>query len=167
MIHYHLDGETLEDRVRFRGPLPPGEAARVLRDVALAVAYAHAQGVIHRDLKAENILLEQGTDRALVMDFGIAQVRAQPEITGENEVVGTVPYMSPEQALGLELDQRTDIYSLGVVGFFAATGRLPFGGATTAEILEQHIHRPAPLLPVSIVPESTSTIAAKLVAFSR
>jgi serine/threonine-protein kinase len=142
----YVEGETLARRVRVRGPLPAGEATRVLREVGWAVAYAHAQGVIHRDLKAENILLERGSGRVLVTDFGIAHVRTQPEITGEGKIVGTVAYMSPEQARGQPVDERSDVYSLGVAGYFAASGRLPFPGTTAAEILEQKLNRPPPPL---------------------
>lgn len=84
----YVEGETLGQRIRSLGPLPAPEAARVLRDVAWAVGYAHAQGVIHRDLKADNILLEQGSGRALVTDFGIAQVRSNPRTSDRRYVVG-------------------------------------------------------------------------------
>ncbi|MBI2404135.1 MAG: serine/threonine protein kinase [Gemmatimonadetes bacterium] len=96
----YVDGETLGQRIRSLGPLPPGEATRVLRDVAWAVDYAHAQGVIHRDLKADNIVLEHGSGRALVTDFGLADNRTEPGRTGTRQVLGTPGYMSPEQARG-------------------------------------------------------------------
>jgi serine/threonine-protein kinase len=142
----YVEGETLARRVRSHGPLPVGEAARVLREVGWAVAYAHAQGVIHRDLKAENILLERPSGRALVTDFGIARVRSQPDIAGEGQIMGTYAYMSPEQARGRPVDERSDVYSLGVVGYFAASARLPFQAATAAEMMDQHVNRPAPPL---------------------
>ncbi|HEX4931720.1 MAG TPA: serine/threonine-protein kinase, partial [Gemmatimonadaceae bacterium] len=85
----YVEGETLTDRVRRTGPLPPAEGARILREVSWALAYAHAQGVIHRDVKPDNILLEAGSGRALVTDFGIAHVPASPAITGEGRVIGT------------------------------------------------------------------------------
>src|SRR5213594_2201623 len=118
----YIEGETLTERVRQRGPLPPSEASRVLRDVAWALAYAHGQGVIHRDVKPDNILIES-TGRVLVADFGIAGVVAG---TGggldTGEVVGTPEFMSPEQALGEAVDARSDLYSLGIVGYFAFSG---------------------------------------------
>ncbi len=153
-----VDGETLGQRVRTRGPLPTSEATRVLRDVAWAVGYAHAQGIIHRDLKADNILLEHGTGRALVTDFGIAQVRTQAGVTGVGEILGTAEYMSPEQASGEPVDERSDVYSLGVVGYLAASGRLPFDGATISEVLAKHITQPAPPL-ASVEPEGGGALA--------
>src|SRR5207245_1874121 len=95
----YVEGETLTERVRRRGPLPPSEAARILRDVAWALAYAHGQGVVHRDVKPDNILIEQGSGRVLVADFGIAGVVAGAGALVAGEVVGTPELMSPEQAL--------------------------------------------------------------------
>src|SRR5207245_2571434 len=104
------------------------EAARILREVAWALAYAHAQGVVHRDVKPENILLEQGTGRALVADFGIARLAQASGGTGVGEVLGTPDFMSPEQASGEAVDGRSDLYSLGVVGYYVLSGKLPFEG---------------------------------------
>jgi serine/threonine-protein kinase len=142
----YVDGETLGQRVRSRGPLPMTEAAAMLRDVAWAVGHAHGEGIIHRDLKADNILLENGSGRALVTDFGIAQIRSQVGMTDAHEILGTAEYMSPEQASGEPVDERSDVYSLGVVGYFAASGRLPFTGATVSEVLAKHLTQPAPPL---------------------
>jgi serine/threonine-protein kinase len=140
-----VDGETLGQRVRDRGPLPPAEASRVLREAAWALAYAHAQGVIHRDVKPDNIMLERGSGRVLVTDFGIAHVR-QGTGTEAGEVLGTAEFMSPEQACGEPLDARSDIYALGCVGFFALSGRLPFQGDTMGAVLAKQISQPAPAL---------------------
>jgi serine/threonine-protein kinase len=159
-----VDGETLAQRVASRGPLVPADAARMLREVAWALAYAHAQGVVHRDVKPANILLETGSGRALVADFGIARL-VHPErdpgshpgqiagsqhahTTGEQRL-GTPEFMSPEQASGDALDGRSDLYSLGVVAFYALSGRLPFEAPTVQALLAQHITRPAP--PISSV----------------
>ncbi|MEO7086478.1 MAG: serine/threonine-protein kinase [Gemmatimonadaceae bacterium] len=139
----YVEGETLTQRVMSRGPVPPGEATRILREVAWALAYAHAQGVIHRDIKPANILLEVGTERAMVTDFGIARL-AHASGDAEGELLGTPEYMSPEQASGEPLDGRSDLYSLGVVGFFALTGRLPFIGSSAQSLLAQHITKSAP-----------------------
>ena len=108
----YVDGETLADRVRARGPLPPNAVTRIMREVAWALAYAHAQRVVHRDVKAANIMLERGTERALVMDFGIARQTAMTgeSQTGPHEVMGTPEYMSPEQACGEAVDVRSDLY---------------------------------------------------------
>src|SRR6185503_5899708 len=92
-----VDGETVGQRVRARGPLPPAQAARMLREVAWAVAYAHARGVVHRDIKPDNILIERDTGRALVTDFGIAVRADATALTEEGRVMGTAQFMSPEQ----------------------------------------------------------------------
>jgi serine/threonine-protein kinase len=142
----YVEGETLRQRVAVRGPLPVSIGARILRDVAWALAYAHSQGVVHRDVKPENILLEAGTDRALVTDFGIAQVRTARPATGEGEVLGTPEFMSPEQASGQDVDHRSDLYSFGVVAFYVFAGRVPFNARTAPAVLALHIGRPAPRL---------------------
>ena len=124
----YVEGETLGERLRARGPLSPTSAARVLREIAWALAHAHARGVVHRDIKPDNILLEAGTGRALVSDFGIAEVARSGSVPGSSAVMGTAAFMSPEQAAGLALDNRSDIYSLGILGHLALTGRLPSAG---------------------------------------
>jgi serine/threonine-protein kinase len=142
----YVDGETLTERVRRRGPMAPSEAARVLRDVAWALAYAHGQGVIHRDVKPDNILLEQATGRVLVADFGIAGVVAEAGGLVAGEIIGTPEFMSPEQALGEAVDARSDLYSLGVVGFFAFSGTLPFEAEKATDVLAKQVTEPAPPL---------------------
>ncbi|MDQ8153821.1 MAG: serine/threonine-protein kinase [Gemmatimonadota bacterium] len=154
-----VDGENLGQRVRDRGPLPPVDVVRHLREVAWALAYAHAHGVIHRDVKPENIMIERGTNRALVTDFGIARSERSPSITGEGHVVGTAHYMSPEQVQGTALDGRSDLYSLGVVGYFLLSGRLPFEGDGATAVLVAHITKPAPPL-LSIAPNVPRALAA-------
>jgi predicted Ser/Thr protein kinase len=142
----YIEGENLAERVRDRGPLPSAEVVRVLREAAWALAYAHARGVVHRDIKAANIMIERGSGRAVVTDFGIARDTEAASITGSGEVVGTVHYMSPEQANGQPLDGRSDLYSLGVAGFFALSGRLPFEGDHPAAVLVSVAAREAPSL---------------------
>ena len=122
MAMAYVEGETLEQRVRTRGPLSVREASRVLREVAWALGYAHSQGIIHRDIKPANILLEAGTNRTLVTDFGIAHVTDEP--LGA-ELLGTPQFMSPEQIAGGAIDGRSDLYALGVVGYYVLSGRLP------------------------------------------
>ncbi|PYO94946.1 MAG: hypothetical protein DMD62_03330 [Gemmatimonadetes bacterium] len=146
----YIEGETLTERVRRRGPLAPSEGARVLRDVAWALAYAHGQGVIHRDVKPDNILLEN-TGRVLVADFGIASVVAGAGGLVSDEVIGTPEFMSPEQALGEIVDARSDLYSLGLVGYFALSGELAFAGEKPAEVLARQVTEPAPPL-ASVAP---------------
>ena len=137
-----VDGETLAERVRTRGPFTGAEGARALREVAWALAHAHSQGLVHRDVKPENILLETGTGRALVADFGIAAVTAD-EATG---IAGTPEFMSPEQGAGAVVDGRSDIYSLGATAFYAFSGRLPFEGRTATEIVAKHATETAPAI---------------------
>ena len=141
----YVEGETLTERVRRRGPLPPSDAARVLRDVACALAYAHGQGVIHRDVKPDNILLES-SGRVLVADFGIAGVVAGAGALAGGEVIGTPEFMSPEQALGEGTDARSDLYSLGIVGYFILSGTLPFEAEKATEVLAKQVTEPAPAL---------------------
>jgi len=138
----YVEGETLTERVRSRGPLAPSEAARVLRDVAWALAHAHGQGVIHRDVKPDNILLES-SGRVLVADFGIAGVVAGAGALAGGEVIGTPEFMSPEQALGEATDGRSDLYSLGIVGYFILSGTLPFEGEKATEVLAKQVTAPA------------------------
>ncbi len=140
----YVPGETLADRVRHDGPLAPAEVGRLVQEVAWALAYAHQLGVIHRDVKPENILLERGTGRALVADFGIASLADDAGITPQGELLGTPRLVSPEQAAGGPLDGRSDLYSLGVTAFFALTGRYPFEGDNVGQLLAQHLTMPAP-----------------------
>ncbi|MBK9068522.1 MAG: serine/threonine protein kinase [Gemmatimonadetes bacterium] len=137
----YVPGETLGARLRARGSLPPGEAARLLRDVAWALGYAHAQGVVHRDVKPDNILLEAGGRRALIADFGIAAPAEQG-----GEVVGTVAYLSPEQATGERVDGRSDLYALGVVGYYALSARLPYPVTSLSALIERQLAGLAPPL---------------------
>jgi serine/threonine-protein kinase len=142
----YVAGETLGHRVQNRGPLPPSDGARILKELGWALAYAHSQGVIHRDVKPDNILLEEGTGRALVADFGIAGLLAGADATGVGEIIGTAEFMSPEQARGQGVDARSDTYSMGVVGFYALSGTLPFHDDRVAEVLRQHREDPPPPL---------------------
>jgi len=139
----YVEGMTLGERIRMRGPLLPGQAARVLREVAWALAYAHGAHIVHRDVSAENILLERGTERAIVMDFGIASAMQTAALDAAGQVMGNAHYVSPEQAAGEPVDARSDLYSLGVVGYYALTGRLPFDGETSAEVVAQHLNATA------------------------
>ncbi len=139
----YVEGETLAERVRARGPISSAEGARVLRDVAWALAHAHSQGLVHRDVKPDNIMLEAGSGRVLVTDFGIAAVVAEGAGDG---VSGTPEFMSPEQALGQPLDGRSDLYGLGATAFYALTGRLVFEGRTPTEVLAKQVTEPAPAL---------------------
>jgi len=145
----YVEGETLGERLRTRGPLPAADATRVLREVAWALAYAHGRGIVHRDIKPDNILLEAGTGRALVTDFGIAHGGAHDgthDLSADevNPLMGTENFMSPEQAANGPVDGRSDLYALGVVGYLAVSGRLPFGASNLPALLvRQAIEAPA------------------------
>lgn len=134
----------LDDRLKTMGTLPEHLLIRMGMDVSTALAFAHREGVIHRDVKTDNILFDEHGN-AVVADFGIARaVSGYVEQTGTNMVVGTPQYFSPEQARGQVLDGRADIYSLGVTLFKAATGVLPFQGDDWYEIARQHVEEPPP-----------------------
>ena len=125
-----VEGPTLAKRLHDEGRVPVGDARRILCEVADALAYAHARGVVHRDIKPDNILLDKDDGRAMVTDFGIAraiQEGADSRLTATGVAIGTPAYMSPEQAAGdREIDGRSDLYALGVVGYQMLAGRLPF-----------------------------------------
>ena len=132
-----VDGETLTQRVQRKGLLSGGNATRVMQEVAWALGYAHGRGVIHRDIKPDNILLEHASGRAMVADFGIAQVATRDTLSVDGAFVGTVQYMSPEQADATILDARTDIYSLGATIYFALTGASPVEAPTMPAMLKR------------------------------
>jgi hypothetical protein len=137
------EGGSLAERLA-RGPLPPLEAASLMRAVALGLAHVHARGVIHRDLKPANVLLDRdGAPR--LADWGLARVRGAAALTTTGEVLGTPAYMAPEQARGDKvIDERADVYGAGAVLFHALTGRPPFEGASLIGVLEQVLTTPPP-----------------------
>ena len=138
-----VEGESLAARVARTGPLDVRSVVRLLQDVAYALAYAHGRGVVHRDIKPDNIMIERATGRALVMDFGISRSIVQPAeaqgLTRIGEIVGTPEYMSPEQASADHVDGRSDLYALGLVALFALTGRAPIGGGSTQQLIVRQL----------------------------
>lgn len=148
IVMQYVHGESLAERLRTRGRLSAEEAAQLLYDLAETLDYAHGEGMLHRDLKAENVLIERGTGRARLTDFGVARLRdASPDEWERTHAFGTPHYMSPEQAAGeADLDGRSDLYSLGVLGYLMLSGRLPFHGSSFVSLAAQHIVRaPEPL----------------------
>ncbi len=139
-----VDGETLAERLRRAGPLPPATVRRIGREIGWALSYAHERGVVHRDVKPENILLEAGTDRALISDFGIALRHGADADGADGQPAGTARYMAPEQAQGTAIDGRADLYALGLTLWVAATGRHPFTGTSALALLAQHATTPVP-----------------------
>ncbi len=136
-----IDGETLAERIRRRGALPAGEAERILRELAWALAYAHQSGIIHRDLTLANVLLERESGRAVLADFGLAA-----ELAGEHgaPMFGTPGFLAPEIIGGEPLTPQSDLYALGVIGFTMLAGQPPFVGETTGELLARHMVQPVP-----------------------
>jgi serine/threonine protein kinase len=143
-----VEGESLAARLAYDPRPPLDDVRRILRDVADALAYAHAHGIIHRDIKPDNILLERQSGRPVVTDFGIARaLEADSRLTLTGIAVGTPAYMSPEQATGeREVDGRSDLYSLAVVGYQMLAGELPFQATNTPAMLMKHINEPLPPL---------------------
>jgi len=141
-------GETLRKALRRAGTLPIDRAVRIATEVLAALGHAHDHGLAHRDIKPDNIVLSEPDGAAMLVDFGIARAIAssgEDRVTRSGFVVGTEEYMSPEQASGsMEIDGRTDLYSLGVVLFEAIAGRPPFSAASAAAVLDMQQHAPAP-----------------------
>ncbi|MDH3290334.1 MAG: protein kinase [Gemmatimonadota bacterium] len=144
----YVDGESLAARLRRRERLPIEETRRIMKETADALGLAHAMGIVHRDIKPDNILLEGTRRRVMVTDFGIAKALTDASggtLTGTGVAIGTPAYMSPEQAAGdSEIDARSDIYSLGVVAYEMLTGEVPFKAPTVAGILLKQVTQPVP-----------------------
>ena len=144
-----LSGPSLKDELAERGRLPVEELQRIIPPVCSALALAHTRGIIHRDLKPANIVAHDFGDGRIhkVVDFGVATVRQHGDerrLTKSQQFIGTVAYASPEQLTGGEVDARSDVYSMGVVIFELATGRLPFEGTEPMSVVAAHLNRPAP-----------------------
>lgn len=155
MLYYvmgYVDGESLAERMQREGPLSEPETRRILTAIAGALHYAHQHGVVHRDVKPQNILLEAGSSRPMLTDFGISKLAADASgLTAAGLVIGTPDYLSPEQASGsTAIGPLADIYSLGVVGYAMLSGRLPFASRTASEaIVKRLTTAPPPLAGVA------------------
>jgi serine/threonine-protein kinase len=154
-----VDGGSLGERIRGGGPLSPASAVPILAEVARALAYAHTRGVVHRDIKPENILLDADSGRAMVTDFGIARLADASPLTATGQVLGTVHFMSPEQISGDAVDGRSDLYSLGVVGYLTLSGLLPFDSDNATAVLVAHVTKPPPRL-ADVAPHVSPPVAA-------
>ena len=133
----YISGEDLKSFIRRVGQLPSGKTISIAKQVCGGLSEAHKLGVVHRDLKPSNIMIDK-EGNARIMDFGIARLIKGEALTGENVIVGTPDYMSPEQVEGKEIDKRSDIYSLGVVLFEMLTGERPFKGDTSLSVAMKH-----------------------------
>ena len=146
---YHLlvtevvRGPTLKEYIRDNHPIPLDETVRIAVMVLGGIRHAHQAGIIHRDIKPQNILLDE-QHRVKITDFGIAKALSETRMTETNQVMGSVQYISPEQAKGRQTDERTDIYSFGIVLFELLSGRLPFEGETPVSVALKHISEPMP-----------------------
>ena len=147
-VYFAMDlcADSLGARIAREGPLPEEDILRLARDIAAALEFAHQQGVIHRDLKPDNVLI-RSDGAAVLTDFGIARaVSGYVASTGVNMTIGTPHYLSPEQAQGRPLDQRLDFYALGITLYKAATGEVPFSSNDWFELARMHVEDPPPSL---------------------
>lgn len=145
LVFQYVQGRSLKELIRANGPFDPSDAGQIAGQVAEGLAQAHLAGIVHRDVKPQNILLD-AEGRAKLIDFGIATGEEWTHMTREGAIVGSSRYMSPEQVQGRPVDQRTDVYSLGIVLYEMLTGEPPFKGSTIVEIGRQHVRdRPRPL----------------------
>jgi serine/threonine-protein kinase len=150
----YLEGRSLKERIVADGPLPIRDAIEVARQILGAIGFAHRRGIVHRDIKPHNVLLVQdgaGDERFKVTDFGISRTTAS-QMTEAGSIVGTAQYLSPEQARGAPVDQRSDVYSVGIVLYELLTGKLPFTGETPLEIAMKHLSE-VPKPPSQLRPE--------------
>ena len=167
IVMEYIDGPSLSRVLRADGPLHPRRAAEIASEVAAGVGEAESRGVVHRDVKPGNVLLTR-TGQAKVTDFGIARALSSPDedLTQAGSVMGTATYFSPEQAQGLPVDPRSDLYSLGVVLYELVTGRPPFAGETPLAIAYKHVQDdpPPPSTIISDLPEGLEAIIMKLLS---
>ncbi|MGZ8456226.1 MAG: protein kinase domain-containing protein [Gemmatirosa sp.] len=163
----YIDGCSLERLQRALGPLPVTLACHLLAEIAAALDYAHAQGVVHRDVKPANVMIDRRFGRAIVTDFGIARVADGQRLTSTGLAIGTPEYMSPEQYASEDVTGASDQYALGAVAFHLLAGRPPFAG-TQAEVLMAHLREPPPSLRAlrPDVPEVIATIVLRMLAKS-
>src|SRR5919107_345236 len=159
----HVPGGTLKDRIFESGPMRTAEAARMATQVADALGVAHARGVVHRDIKPQNVLLTAHGD-AKVADFGIARAASETTVSDNSLVLGTAKYMSPEQATGDPVGPASDLYSLGVLLYEMLTGEVPFEADSEIDVAMNHVTTPPPP-PIEknpSVPEALNAVVMKL-----
>src|SRR3954466_15028175 len=144
IVFEYVDGENLKSAIEARGPMPTEQAVALAHQIARALAFAHEHGLVHRDVKPQNVLLN-GDGRAKVTDFGIARsMDVKHGMTQTGAVLGTSDYIAPEQAQGQTISAQTDVYSLGVVLYELLTGEVPFPGENFVAVAMRHINEPPP-----------------------
>ncbi len=165
IVMEYVPGGTLKEHVLRKGPLAPDTSIEVATQIAEALKVAHEKGVIHRDIKPQNILITDSGD-VKVGDFGIARATSAAALTQTGHVLGSVHYMSPEQAMGTHVDPRSDLYSLGVVLYEMLTGERPFNAEAPMGVVMKHVdgHPRSPKEVNSRVPEEISAVTTKLLA---
>jgi eukaryotic-like serine/threonine-protein kinase len=160
IVFEYVEGETLKERIRRMGRLPIDEAIAYTIEIARALGCAHSHQIVHRDIKPQNVLID-AEGSAKVTDFGIARSLREEGLTADGRVLGTTDYVSPEQALGHDVNGQSDIYSLGVVLFEMLTGEVPFHGENQVAVAMKHVREDLPDIQVRR-PEVSATLAAVL-----
>jgi serine/threonine protein kinase len=169
LVMAYIRGGSLQKRIEREGPLPTVEILRIGAQIAAGLAVAHEQGLVHRDIKPENILLEEGIERVTLTDFGLARAVDDTSITQHGMIAGTPRYMSPEQARGESVDQKSDLFSLGSVLYTLCTGRPPFRASTTLGVMRRICEEmPTPILELnSDIPKWLAATIDRLMAKQR
>jgi tRNA A-37 threonylcarbamoyl transferase component Bud32 len=158
IVFEYVPGETLKELIKREGPLDVDEAAAYAIEIARALGYAHGRNIVHRDVKPQNVLIDD-EGSAKITDFGIARTLDEEGLTADGRVLGTTDYVSPEQALGHQVTGQSDIYSLGVVLFEMLTGDVPFRGENQVAVAMKHVREPLPDVQ-ELRPEVSATLAA-------
>jgi eukaryotic-like serine/threonine-protein kinase len=169
MVMEFIKGHELSGYMQERGRLPLAEAYPLVRDIAAALDYAHEQGLVHRDVKPSNVMLQKATTipdgapyHAILMDFGIAKILGGDSGLTKTGTMGTLDYMAPEQIMASsEVDHRADVYALGVLTFEMLTGELPFKGESAGQVLMGHLQN-SPPNPRDLVPNLSPIVSAAL-----
>lgn len=165
MVMEYVEGDTLKEHIQYNGPLSPSEAVAIMLQLTSALSHAHENGIIHRDVKPQNILMNQ-YGNVKITDFGIARALSSTQLTKTNDVIGSVHYLSPEQARGGTATKKSDIYSLGIVLFELLTGRLPFSGESAVSVALKHMQTETPYVKSfqPDVPQSLENVVLKATA---
>ena len=165
IVMEYVEGTDLKDYVRQKGALHPIEAVRIMMQIVSAIAAAHQNRIIHRDIKPQNILIDK-EGNVKITDFGIAVALSDTSLTQTNTLLGSVHYLSPEQARGGMATIQTDIYALGIVLYELLTGKVPFDGESAVSIALKHFQEPLPTIvnPIAMVPQSLENIVLKATA---